>query len=223
MGNIPNVYGKNNDCTMNNDHIKDVLRIYVIYINNVTIVLGGNMINGIISAVSYLSVPIILAASGMLVLRSKSVDLFFEFTNGAVEGLKAAMRLLPNLLALITAVSMFTESGATEYISGLLSPICTRVGIPSELVSFLAIRPISGGASMAMLSEILEKCGADSFVGRCAAVIMGSSDTIVYIVTIYFASVGVKKSRYAIPAAFLTMIFSVCLCCAVSRMFFSQC
>jgi len=171
--------------------------------------------------VSYLTVPLILCAVGTIILFSKNKNLFSEFTKGAEDGLKSAIGLLPVLASLITAVSMFSASDAGEIIAELLSPVVGTLGIPAELIPFLVIRPVSGGASMAMLGGILEEYGAESFVGRCAAVIMGSSDTVIYIIAVYFASVNIRKTRYALPAAFLTMMFSVFLCCAVSRLFFA--
>lgn len=147
-------------------------------------------------------------------------DLFSEFIKGAREGFDTCVKLLPTLVALIAAVSMFNASGAADIIASFLSPLCSFLGIPSEIIPFLTVRPVSGGASTAMISELFVKYGADSFAGRCASVIMGSSDTIIYIIAIYFASVQIKKTRHTFPAAFLTMLFCIFFSCLITNLWF---
>lgn len=174
-----------------------------------------------IEYISYIVIPLVLAITGMALLFIKR-DLFSEFTDGAKEGLQTGIHLLPSLAALVTAVSMFNASGASDFISSLISPLCVKLGIPVEIVPLLAVRPISGGASTAILNELFADFGPDSFAGRCASVIMGSSDTIIYISAVYFSSVNVKHTRHTFPAAISTMIFCIFLSCFVCRIFFGS-
>lgn len=169
--------------------------------------------------ISYLIVPLIIVGVGVAMIISRR-DLFGVFIEGAREGLETGVKLLPTLVALIAAVSMFNASGAADAIASLLEPVCSFLGIPAEIIPFLIVRPVSGGASTAMVSELLNKYGADSFAGRCVSVIMGSSDTIIYIIAVYFTSVQIKKTRHTMPAAFLTMVFCIFFSCFIVRLWF---
>ena len=168
---------------------------------------------------SALAVPVIVAFAGVLMLSSKTP--YFEcFVEGAKDGLKNAIGLLPTLVLLMVGVGMLRASGMTDMLSCAIAPITDAVGIPSELLQLLLIRPFSGSASTAAYSALLEEYGADSFVSLCASVIMGSSDTMVYVISVYFSSVGVKKSRYAFPCAAAVMLFCIIFSCIVCRRWF---
>lgn len=158
--------------------------------------------------ISYLMVPLVLCLFGVGMLFSKK-DMFSCFIKGAENGLLTAVKLLPTLVALLTAIAMFNASGAAEYIAEAIKPVAERIGIPTELVPLVLIRPLSGGASTALIADVFEKYGADSFVGRCASVIAGSSDTLLYVISVYFGAVGVKKTGGSVPIALFVMIFSV--------------
>lgn len=166
-----------------------------------------------------LSIPLAVAVTAFILLFSKKVS-FDHFLSGAKEGLDCARTLLPSLVAVLAAVKMLSASGVLDFLLGLISPFTDLIGVPSELLPLLLTRPFSGSASTGAFSELLSSCGADSFPAFCASVIMGSSDTLVYILSIYFSSVGVKKTRYAFPCALAVMCFSVFFCCLISRLFF---
>lgn len=168
--------------------------------------------------ISALIIPLILAAFGLCLAFSKK-DLTGKFLEGAKEGLSSGIGLLPTLVLLMTAVAMFSASGAAEWLAGLLQPIMHKLGVPSELTPLLIIRPISGSASTALLSELFEKYGADSVVGRCASVLMASSDTLFYVVAVYMSAAGVKKSRHTLLSAFFVMLLSIFLSCFLVRLF----
>lgn len=162
-----------------------------------------------------LSIPLLLCLVGLTMLLGKR-SFFDSFVAGAREGLSTAVGLFPTLLALMVAIGMLRASGVLNLLSSLLSPVTDTVGIPSDLLPLLLTRPFSGSASTATFVSLMEEYGPDSFVSLCASVIMGSSDTLVYVLGVYFSSVGVKKTRYAFPVAILVMLFSVvfsCLCC----------
>ncbi len=145
---------------------------------------------------------------------------FQAFLAGAYEGLKTTVRLFPTLIALLTAISMLQVSGAVLWLSDLLAPLANKIGIPSELLPFLLTRPFSGSASAAAFSDLLVREGADSFAGLCASVIFGSSDTVVYVISVYTSSVGIKKTRHAFPCAFAVMLFCIFFSCFLCRFCF---
>jgi len=129
------------------------------------------------------------------------VDVFDALTHGAAEGLKTVGRIFPALAALITAVSMLRASGALEAITGLCAPLLTLLGIPPETAALLFLRPFSGSGALAASSEIISRYGADSLIGRTAAVMLGSTETTFYVIAVYFGAAGIRKSRHAVPAA----------------------
>ena len=161
-------------------------------------------------------IPIFLALAGAAMCFSKK-PLFDAFKEGVREGVGSCVGLFPTLLGLLVCISMFQASGAADWLASLLSSVLSSVGIPPELTPLLLVRPVSGSASTALASELLEKYGADSFVGRCLSVILGSSDTMLYVVAVYLGSVGVNKSRHTIPAAAVTMLFCVLVSCLIVR------
>lgn len=168
---------------------------------------------------STLAIPMVTTLAGLIMLFGKG-DPFAAFTRGAREGLQSAVRLLPTLVALMVAISMLNASGILDTLASLLSPITTVLGIPTELLPLLITRPFSGSASTAALSSLLEQVGADSFPGLCASVIFGSSDTLVYIVSVYYSSVGIKKTGYTFPIAIAVMFFCVFFSCFLCRAWF---
>ena len=147
-------------------------------------------------------------------------DYFAAFTRGAAEGLKTAVGLLPTLCALLTAIAMLNASGAVELFSGWLTPLFSRLGVPSELLPLLLTRPFSGSASTAAFTDLLEHVGADSFAGLCASVIFGSSDTVVYVITVYSSAVGIRRTRWAFPCALAVMLFCIFFSCFLCRLWF---
>ena len=169
--------------------------------------------------ISSLAVPLILCFVSALMIFGKT-PYFDSFIEGARDGLKSAVGLLPTLGALMAAVGMLRASGLEDVLASATSPICEKIGIPAELLPLLVIRPFSGSASYAAYSSLLGKWGADSFVSLCASVILGSSDTMVYVISVYFSSVGIKRSRYAFPCAAAVMIFCIIFSCIVCRLWF---
>ncbi len=170
----------------------------------------------IIEKIAAFSVPMVVGIVAAFLLFGKKVG-FESFKNGAKEGISVSFGLIPSLVAIIVGVRMLSASGVLDALEALIEPITARCGIPSELLTLLITRPFSGSASMASFSSLMESAGADSFPSFCAAVVMGSSDTIVYILGVYFSSVGVTKTKYAFPCAFAVMIFCVFFSCFVSR------
>lgn len=168
---------------------------------------------------SYLIIPLLLTVMGVIFVIDKNS--FSDFIGGAKNGLNVAVGLLPTLILLMVGIGMFTSSGAVSIICRALSPTLRFLGVPEEILPLLVLRPISGSGSLAMAKELFDKFSPDSFAGLAASVIMGSSDTLVYVISVYFSSVNVKKTRHAFLCAFLTMIFCIFISCTVCRIFFA--
>lgn len=169
--------------------------------------------------IASLAIPAVVFVAALIMLLGKR-PYFDSFLEGAREGLSTAVRLLPTLVALVIAIKLLNASGLPAYISNIAAPFAEKIGVPPELLPLLTTRVFSGSASNAAYSSILEQYGADSFVSLCASVIMGSSDTMLYVISVYFSSVGIKKSRYAIPCALAVMLFCVFFSCLVCRIRF---
>ena len=169
--------------------------------------------------ISTLAIPLVICTAALLMLFGKK-DYFSLFTEGAKNGLRTSVSILPTLIALMIAINMLNASGILDPLSNLLSPVAERIGVPTEIIPLLLTRPVSGSASTAAYSSLLERYGADSFPALCASVIMGSTDTMLYVICLYFSSVGIKKTRYAIPTALAVMLFSVFFSCLICRIWF---
>ena len=131
----------------------------------------------------------------------KKVDIVGSFTKGAGENLKVAAGLLPTLVLLMLAITMMRSSGILDVIVGLIRPAAEKIGFPAECLPLAILRPISGSGAIALLDDVLNKFGADSFAGRTASVLAASSETTFYTVAVYFAAVKAKKPQKAIIAA----------------------
>ena len=152
----------------------------------------------------------------------RRLDVYNALITGAGEGLGVLVRIVPALIGLLTAVYMLRASGALDLAAEFLAPILDRVGLPSELVSLMLVRPISGSAALGVGAELMETYGPDSYLGRVAAVMLGSTETTFYTIAVYFGAVGITKTRYAVPAAlcadltgFLASAWAVRVCFGV--------
>ncbi len=132
---------------------------------------------------------------------SRKVKVYDAFVEGAAEGLKATVRILPPLVGLLTAVGVFRASGALDFIIYLLTPLAALLGIPPEAMPLAILRPVSGSASLALVSDIVNLYGPDSYVGRVVSTMMGSTETIFYTLAVYYGAVGIKNIRYTLAAA----------------------
>ena len=146
-------------------------------------------------------IPFFIALIMIIGLIRRRVDIFSEFTEGAAENLKAAFDVLPALIALMTAIGMFKASGALEVISEAISPVTGFLGFPEECIPLAIIRPVSGSGALAVFESILNDVSPDSFAGRVASVIIGSTETTFYTIAVYYGITGVKKTRHAIASS----------------------
>lgn len=149
----------------------------------------------------------------------KKVNIFDCFTTGAKEGIRSLISIAPSLIGLVLAVTMLDSSGFFDIITEALSPLCEKIGIPPEVVPLGLMRPVSGSGSFALLNSILEKYGAESIIGKIASVMAGSTETTFYAITVYFGSVGIKKTRHTIPSALTADLCGIIFASLSVRMF----
>ena len=164
-------------------------------------------------------VPILFLASALLALRRQE-NAYDLLLSGAAEGLRMLLHITPALVLLLTAVTMLRESGAVELLSQLLAPLFRVCGIPPETAMLVLIRPISGSAALAVGADLMRTYGPDSLIGRTAAVMLGSTETTFYAISVYFGAAGIRKTRYAVPAALLADFTGFLMASLTARLFF---
>ena len=145
-------------------------------------------------------VPLLLLITSLLALRKKE-NAYDLLLSGAADGLRLLVSIIPALVLLLTAVSMLRASGAIEIISGILAPVFHFFGIPSETAMLMLVRPLSGSAALAVGADLMVEYGPDSTIGRTAAIMLGSTETTFYTISVYFGAAGIKKTRYTVFAA----------------------
>ena len=146
-------------------------------------------------------VPALLAAGVGGYALFRGTDVFSALTDGALQGLRTVGRIAPVLVCLLPAVGALRASGAIDAFTALLRPALSFLGIPAETVPLMLLRPMSGSGALAVAGDIFTACGADSPAGRTAAVMLGSTETTFYVLSVYFGAAGVRKTRHAVPAA----------------------
>lgn len=164
-------------------------------------------------------VPLTICAVSLYGVGRK-VDVYAALVQGAGSGLETLVRIFPALVGLMTAVYMLRASGAMDALGSLLAPVLVRLGIPPETAALLFIRPVSGSGALAIGSELMAAHGPDSYVGRVAAVMLGSTETTFYTVAVYFGAAGIRKTRYAIPAALIADLTGFMTAALAVRLFF---
>lgn len=147
-------------------------------------------------------VPALLLAAALLALRRRE-NAYDILLSGAADGLKLLASIIPALILLLTAVTMLRASGAMEIISAVTAPVFRFFGIPPETALLVLVRPISGSAALAVGADLMARYGVDSQIGRTVAVMLGSTETTFYTISVYFGAAGVQKTRYTVPAALI--------------------
>lgn len=164
-----------------------------------------------IKVLSYISIIAIPLMMTVILLHGwvKGVNMYDSFVEGAAEGFKTSIRIMPYLVAIFIAVGLMRKSGFIDYLINLANPLMSFIGIPSEVLPLVIMRPISGSGALAILRDILHTYGPDSFIGRLSSTMMGSAETIFYTMAVYFGSVGVKKGRHTLGAALISHLASI--------------
>lgn len=160
---------------------------------------------------SILSLGFIPVLIGFILLYGtfKQVPTYESFVEGGKEGIKIAFSIIPYLVGMLVAISVFRASGALEALTNYLRPAMKYLGIPAEIFPLALIRPISGTAALGMTSDLIAVHGPDSFIGRLASVLQGSTDTTFYVLTVYFGAVGIKKMGDALKVGLLADILGI--------------
>ncbi|MBP5426721.1 MAG: spore maturation protein [Clostridiales bacterium] len=166
-----------------------------------------------------LAIPIIIVLIIVIALYKK-VDIFNEFIKGVKFGANTVFNIFPSLLGLIVAIDVFRISGAMDGIISFLKPISKIFNIPKEILPLVLLRPVSGSASLAMVSELMKEYGVDSFIGKVSSVLMGSTETILYTLSIYLGSIGIKKIKYTLLVAITVELISVLIAIRCCKIFF---
>lgn len=164
-------------------------------------------------------VPILLLIVCLIALR-KQENAYSLLLSGAKDGLSLLLTLIPTLVLLLTAVSMLRASGAVEIISRFLAPVFGFFGIPPETAILVLIRPISGSAALAVGADLMAHYGVDSAIGRTAAIMLGSTETTFYTISVYFGAAGIQKTRYTVPAALIADFTGFFMAALSARLFF---
>ena len=164
-------------------------------------------------------VPGLMLIASLLALRRKE-DTYSLLLSGAADGLKLLVSIVPALILLLTAVTMLRASGAIEIISTVFAPVFRFLGIPPETAMLVLVRPISGSAALAVGADLMAQYGVDSLIGRTAAIMLGSTETTFYTISVYFGAAGVRKTRYTVSAALIADLTGFLVASLTARLFY---
>lgn len=173
-----------------------------------------------VNAISLLSIPLLLSFFP-LYAALRQVKVYEEFVEGAKEGFKTSIMIIPYLVAILVAIGMFREAGGIEIITKALRPALDAVGFPTELVPMAIVRPLSGSGTLGLFSDIVKEFGPDSLLARTAGTIYGSTETTFYVIAVYFGAVGVKRTRHAVPAGLIADAVGIIASIVICRLMFA--
>jgi spore maturation protein B len=174
----------------------------------------------VVSAISLWFIPVLI---GFILIYGtyKKVPTYESFVEGGKEGIKMAVSIIPFLVGMMVAISVFRASGALDLMVDFIRPALEKIGVPAEIVPLAIIRPISGTAALGMTSDLIGVYGPDSFIGRLAATLQGSTDTTFYVLTVYFGAVGIKKMGDALKVGLLADAVAIATAIIVVTIMFS--
>jgi spore maturation protein B len=177
------------------------------------------MIRTIFEQISLWAIPVLLVAIPLvgMIRKIKVYDVFIE---GAKEGFQVAVRIIPFLVGILVAIGMFRGSGAMDLLTDAVRPAMSVINFPPEVFPLAVLRPLSGSGSLALTTDIVKRFGPDSLLGRTAATMYGSSETLFYVLAVYFGAVGVKRTRHAIPSAIVGDIVAAIVAVAICSWMF---
>ncbi|WP_163195319.1 spore maturation protein [Clostridium thermarum] len=161
-------------------------------------------------------IPIIVGAVTIYGIL-KGVKVYECFVEGAKDGISICIRIFPYLLAMLVGVGVFRASGILGYFTALIAPVVKLIGLPSEIVPLIFIKPLSGSGAMGVFTDILKQYGADSIIGIIASIIMGTTETIFYTLTVYYGAVGIKKIRHTLWSAIIADITAIIMAVNLAR------
>ena len=175
----------------------------------------ADFLTDLLGAISDWAIPL-LAGGIVLIALTRRVKLYEAFVEGAKEGFNVGVRIIPYLVAILCAIAFFRASGAMELLTSIVSPLTNLLGMPAETLPMALVRPLSGSGALGVMSELINTHGPDSFIGRVASTMMGSTETTFYVLAVYFGSVGVTRVRHALWAGLIAdaagLIAAVWIC-----------
>ncbi len=169
--------------------------------------------------VSTWAIPVLVATIPLVAL-ARGVKVYPVFLEGAKQGFDTAIRILPALVAILVALGMLRASGAMDLLATALAPVTGAVGVPASVVPMIVIRPLSGGAALGVVGEVLRAEGPESYAGRLVSVMAGSTETTFYVLAVYMGAVGITRYRHALPAGLLADLAGFAASIAVVRLLF---
>ncbi|MGO0060951.1 spore maturation protein [Brevibacillus fluminis] len=173
----------------------------------------------IVSLLSVWSIPLLIAFI-LVYGYVRKVAVYETFVDGAKGGLVTTIRIMPHLIAMMVAITLFRESGALDLLLGWMAPLLNYIRVPAEVVPLALLRPLSGTGSLALATDLIAQYGPDSLIGRLASTIQGSTDTTLYVLTVYFGAVGIRNSSYALKVGLWSDLFGVVASLIVVYMIF---
>ncbi len=174
----------------------------------------------IVSTISAWAIPVIIVFIPLYAFYKK-IPVYESFVDGAKDGFDTAIRIIPHLVGMMVAISVFRASGALDLLVGVFRPLFDRIGVPSEVLPLAVLRPITGAGSLAFTADLIKEFGPDSMIGRIASTIQGSTDTTLYVLTVYFGAVGIRKSRYALKVGLISDLVGFVAAIAVCFLIFA--
>ena len=150
----------------------------------------------------------------------KKINIYESFLEGAKEGLIISFNIFPSIIAMVFAINIFLDSNFVYDVLGFFSPLLKFINIPIEIMPMVILRPISGTASLAIMNDIFINYGPDSYIGRLASVLQGCTDTTIYVLALYFSSVGIKKIRYSLGVGLFADLVGITVAFLITMLFF---
>ena len=174
----------------------------------------------LISLISSWAIPVMITFIPLYAFTRK-VPVYESFVEGAKDGFGTAIAIIPHLVGMMVAISVFRASGALDYFMGFIAPVFQRFGVPAEVLPLGLLRPLTGTGSLAYTTELIRTHGPDSLIGMIASTIQGSTDTTLYVLTVYFGAVGIRNGRYALKVGLFSdvvgFVAAVVICMIVFR------
>ncbi|MFD0694881.1 spore maturation protein [Paenibacillus sp. GCM10027628] len=168
-----------------------------------------------ISLLSAWAIPVMIVFIPLYAAYRK-VPVYESFVDGAKEGFDTAIKIIPHLVGMMVAISVFRASGAMDILLGWMRPFFENLGIPTEVLPLAILRPITGAGSLAFTTDLIEQFGPDSMIGRIASTVQGSTDTTLYVITVYFGAIGIRKAGYALKVGLISdlvgFVASIVIC-----------
>lgn len=169
----------------------------------------------IVTLISAWAIPVIVVFIPLYAAYRK-VPVYEAFVEGAKDGFDTAIRIIPHLVGMMVAISVFRASGAMDMLTGWMRPFLNMIGVPAEVLPLAFLRPITGAGSLAYTTDLIEQFGPDSIIGRIASTVQGSTDTTLYVITVYFGAIGIRKAGYALKVGLISdvvgFIASIVIC-----------